>query len=77
MVWLGSIGLPAASIYSLEVPKWLNSFMIFAQDIPAKYPDLISSDQITVFLESLSGQITTLSQDFVKASLLEFKIQLR
>jgi putative permease len=53
----------------LEVPKWLNSFLIFAQDIPAKYPDLVSSDQITVFLETLSGQITTLSQDFVQAGI--------
>ena len=43
--------------------------MIFVQDIPSKYPDLISSDQITTFLQSLSGQITSISQDFLKASI--------
>ena len=53
----------------LEIPKWVNSFMIFVQNIPEKYPDLISSDQITTFLQSLSGQITAISEDFLKASI--------
>ena len=69
MVWLAPLLYQQLQAIVLEVPKWLNSFILFAQDIPAKYPDLVSSDQITVFLESLSGQITTLSQDFVKASI--------
>lgn len=69
MVWLAPLVYQQMQAIVLEVPKWLNSFILFAQDIPAKYPDLVSSDQITVFLESLSGQITTLSQDFVKASI--------
>ena len=30
---------------------------------------MVSSDQITTFLESLSGQITAISQDFLKASI--------
>ena len=69
MVWLAPLVYQQLQSIVLEVPKWLNSFLIFAQDIPAKYPDLVSSDQITVFLETLSGQITTLSQDFVKAGI--------
>ena len=69
MVWLAPLVYQQLQSIVLEVPKWLNSFLIFAQDIPAKYPDLVSSDQITVFLETLSGQITTLSQDFVKSGI--------
>ena len=69
MVWLAPLVYQQLQSIVLEVPKWLNSFLIFAQDIPAKYPDLVSSDQITIFLETLSGQITTLSQDFVKAGI--------
>ena len=77
MVWLAPLVYQQLQSIVLEVPKWLNSFLIFAQDIPAKYPDLVSSDQITVFLETLSGQITTLSQDFLRPALPEFKAQLR
>jgi putative permease len=43
--------------------------MIFVQNVPEKYPDLVSSDQITAFLQSLSGQITEISQNFLKASI--------
>ena len=43
--------------------------MIFVQNVPEQYPDLVSSDQITAFLQSLSGQITAISQDFLKASI--------
>ena len=43
--------------------------MIFVQNVPENYPDLVSSDQITTFLQSLSGQITAISQDFLKASI--------
>ncbi len=69
MVWLAPLLYQQLQAIVLEVPKWLSSFRLFAQDIPAKYPDLVSSNQITVFLESLSGQISTLSQDFIKASI--------
>jgi putative permease len=53
----------------LEIPKWVNALMIFVQNVPEKYPDLVSSDQITAFLQSLSGQITEISQNFLKASI--------
>jgi len=69
MVWLGPLVYQQLQSLILEIPKWVNAFMIFAQNVPEKYPDLVSSDQITAFLQSLSGQITTISQDFLKASI--------
>ena len=69
MVWLVPLVYQQLQSLILEVPKWVNSFMIFVQNIPEKYPDLISSDQITTFLQSLSGQITAISEDFLKASI--------
>ena len=69
MVWLVPLVYQQLQSLILEIPKWVNSFMIFVQNIPAKYPDLISSDQITTFLQSLSGQITAISEDFLKASI--------
>ena len=69
MVWLGPLVYQQLQSLILEIPKWVNAFMIFAQNVPEKYPDLVSSDQITAFLQSLSGQITAISQDFLKASI--------
>ncbi|SVB99058.1 uncharacterized protein METZ01_LOCUS251912, partial [marine metagenome] len=69
MIWL--IPLVSQQLQSLivEIPKWLNAFMFFVQDIPTKYPDLVSSDQIATFLQTASSQITSISQDFLKASI--------
>jgi putative permease len=69
MVWLGPLVYQQLQSLILEIPKWVSAFMIFAQNVPEKYPDLVSSDQITAFLQSLSGQITAISQDFLKASI--------
>lgn len=69
IIWLGPMVYQQLQSLILEIPKWVNSSMVFVQDIPQKYPDLISSDQITTFLQSLSGQVTSISQDFLKASI--------
>ena len=69
MVWLVPLVYQQLQSLILEIPKWVNSFMIFVQNVPEKYPDLVSSDQITKFLQTLSGQITTISEDFLKASI--------
>ena len=69
MIWLIPVVYQQLQSLILEIPKWVNSLMLFAQEIPSKYPDLVSSDQITAFLQSLSGQITSISQDFLKASI--------
>ena len=69
MVWLVPLVYQQLQSLILEIPKWVNSFMIFVQNIPEKYPDLISSDQIATFLQSLSGQVTAISEDFLKASI--------
>jgi putative permease len=69
IIWLGPMVYQQLQSLILEIPKWVNSSMVFVQDIPQKYPDLISSDQITTFFQSLSGQVTSISQDFLKASI--------
>ena len=69
MVWLGPLVYQQLQSLILEVPKWVNAFMVFVQNVPEQYPDLVSSDQITAFLQTLSGQITAISQDFLKASI--------
>lgn len=69
MVWLGPLVYQQLQSLILEIPKWVNAFMLFVQEIPSKYPEMISSEQITSFAQSLSGQITSISQDFLKVSI--------
>ncbi len=69
IVWLGPLVYQQLQSLILEIPKWVNSFMVFVQNVPENYPDLVSTDQITAFFQSLSGQITAISQDFLKASI--------
>ena len=69
ILWLAPLVYQQTQSLIIEIPKWVNSSMVFIQNIPQKYPDLISSDQITAFLESLSGQITDISQNFLQASI--------
>ena len=69
MVWLLPLVSQQLQSLILEIPKWVNSFKFFVQGIPIKYPDLVSSDQIAGFLQSLSGQITSISQEFLKVSI--------
>ena len=67
ILWLAPLVYQQTQSLIIEIPKWVNSSMVFIQNIPQKYPDLISSDQITAFLESLSGQITDISQNFLSS----------
>ena len=69
ILWLVPLVYQQTQSLIIEIPKWVNSSMVFIQNIPQKYPDLVSSDQITAFLQSLSGQITDISQNFLQASI--------
>jgi putative permease len=69
ILWLAPLVYQQTQSLILEIPKWVNSSMIFIQNIPQKYPDFVSSDQITIFLQTLSGQITDISQNFLQASI--------
>ena len=69
MVWLVPLVYQQLQSLVLEIPKWVKTFTVFIQTVPENYPDLVSSDQITTFLQSLSGQITSISEEFLKASI--------
>jgi len=69
MVWLVPLVYQQLQSLVLEIPKWVKTFTVFIQTVPERYPDLVSSDQITTFLQSLSGQITAISEEFLKASI--------
>ena len=65
IIWLGPLVYQQLQSLILEIPKWVNSSMIFVQDIPSKYPDLISSDpNYNIFTKSLWADHIYLSRLF-------------
>lgn len=68
-LWLVPVVSQQLQALVLEIPRWLNSLKLFIQDMPVQYPDLVSSDQIATFLQSVSGEITSASQEFLRVSI--------
>ena len=53
----------------LDVPNLFNNFLDFISDLPAKFPELVSSEQITIFFQAVSEEITFIAQNIVKSSI--------
>ena len=53
----------------LDVPNLINNFRDFISELPSKFPDLVSSDQITIFFQAVSEEITAIAQNIVKTSI--------
>ena len=69
MVWL--MPLLYAQIQNLinEIPGWFLSLRAFVATIPERYPDLVTSDQISIVLQNFSSQLSEASQDFLSYSI--------
>ena len=66
---VGSIAIYSASSLCLDVPNLFNNFLDFISDLPAKFPDLVSSDQIAIFFQAVSEEIAFIAQNIVKSSI--------
>ena len=47
----------------------INEFINFVATIPAAYPELVSSDQISLFFQAVSSELTSITQNIVKTSI--------
>ena len=56
-------------LFIQDAPRLINGLVDFIVSIPASYPDLISSDQISSFFESFSSELTSITQNIVQGSL--------
>ena len=56
-------------LFVQDAPRLINGLVDFIVSIPASYPDLISSDQISSFFESFSSELTSITQNIVQGSL--------
>ena len=54
LIWLVPLLYTQLQAFILDVPNLINNFLDFVADLPAKFPDLVSSDQIAIFFQAVS-----------------------
>ena len=75
LVLVGSIAIYSASSFCFRCPNLFNNFLDFISDLPAKFPDLVSSDQIAIFFQAVSEEIALLHKILLNLQFLVFKVQ--
>jgi putative permease len=69
LIWLLPILYIQLQAFVSDVPGLFNSFLEFVSTLPAKFPDLVSSDQISIFFQAVSSELTSVTQNLVKSSI--------
>ena len=69
IVWLVPLLYIQLQAFILDVPNLFNNFLDFMSDLPAKFPELVSSEQIAVFFQAVSEEISVIAQNIVKSSI--------
>ena len=66
LVWLLPILYTQLQAFVLDVPELFNNFLEFVSTLPAKFPELVTSEQITVFFQAVSSELSSITQNIVK-----------
>lgn len=69
LIWLVPILYIQLQAFVLDIPGLFNNFLNFVSELPTKFPDLVSSDQITIFFQAVSTELTSITQNLVKSSI--------
>jgi putative permease len=69
LIWLLPILYIQLQAFVLDVPGLFNDFLDFVSELPAKFPDLVSSDQISIFFQAVSSELSSVTQNLVKSSI--------
>ena len=69
VIWLVPLFYTQLQAFILDVPDLINNFREFISELPSKFPDLVSSDQITIFFQAVSEEISAIAQNIVKTSI--------
>ena len=69
LVWLVPLLYIQLQDFVLDVPNLFNNFFDFISGLPTKFPDLVSSDQIAIFFQAVSEEISVIAQNIVKSSI--------
>ena len=55
--------------FVLDIPRLFNEFLNYVSTMPAAFPDLVDSDQISVFFQAVSSELSSITQNLVKSSI--------
>lgn len=69
LVWLLPILYIQMQAFVLDIPGLFNDFLDFISELPAKFPELVSSDQISIFFQAVSAELSSVTQNLVKSSI--------
>ena len=69
LIWLLPILYIQLQAFVLDIPGLFNDFLDFVSELPAKFPDLVSSDQISIFFQAVSSELSSVTQNLVKSSI--------
>ena len=69
LIWLVPLLYIQLQAFILDVPNLINNFLDFISGLPTKFPDLVSSEQISIFFQAVSEEITAIAQNIVKSSI--------
>ena len=69
LIWLVPLLYIQLQAFILDVPNLINNFLEFISGLPAKFPDLVSSEQIAIFFQAVSEEVSAIAQNIVKSSI--------
>jgi len=69
LIWLVPLLYTQLQAFVLDIPNLFNDFLTFVAALPASYPDLISSEQISIFFQAVSSELSSITQNLVKSSI--------
>ena len=67
--WLIPLLYVQLQSFVLDIPRLFNDFLNFVSTIPAAFPELVDSDQISVFFQAVSSELSSITQNIVKSSI--------
>ena len=69
LIWLVPLLYIQLQAFILDFPNLINNFLEFISGLPAKFPDLVSSEQIAIFFQAVSEEVSAIAQNIVKSSI--------
>ena len=68
-MWLIPLIYVQLQSFVLDLPRLFDEFMNFMTTLSVTFPDLVNSDQISLFFQSVSSELSSITQNLVKSSI--------
>ena len=69
LIWLVPLLYIQLQAFILDAPNLINNFLDFISGLPTKFPDLVSSEQISIFFQAVSEEVSAIAQNIIKSSI--------